>query len=164
MEGTPEQKKWWASSSHTTSCLIPMLYIISLFIKNSAVFQWHCSSVGFHWFRKAILADQKVRCATGLPPLPHTAVSPLMSHAGCQLRRWSDSLPLGLSGRQETAHCLVQGHTACSRTVQVMTGNLALCHYTHETLCLGSGEQGGFSVLLSSRLCLFLAATNRHGL
>lgn len=73
-----------------THHIMPYMYVVHYFTvykKFSSGFQWHCSSMGFHCFRRAILADQKARCAAGLPPLPHTAVSPLMSHAGCQLRR-----------------------------------------------------------------------------
>ena len=147
MEDTPEQNRRWASNSHATSCPMPTLYIISLVYKKfSAGFQTDCRSIGSHCFGEAILAGEQATCAAGCPigllsQLPQYLSS--CSSAGGQLRRWSDSLPLKLTGRHETANRPVPtpGLFRCWQAT------LALWHYSHETLYLGLGEQGVFSIL-----------------
>lgn len=127
-------------------------------------FQWYCSSMGSHCFRRAVLADQQARHEAGLPLLPPARVPPIMfmCRLSAQEVKWQP--PSWISGRQETAHCPVQGHTA---PLQDCAGDdrqpcpLPLHSWNTSS---GPGGQGGVSILLSSRQCLFLAATNWHGL
>lgn len=147
MEDTPKQNRRWSSNLHATSRPIPTLYIISLVYKKfSAGFQTDYRSIGSHCFGKAILAGQQARCAAGFPigllsQLPQYLSS--CSSAGGQLRRWSDSLPLKLTGRHETANCPVPS----PGLFRCWQATLALCRYSHKTLYLGPGEQGFFSTL-----------------
>lgn len=103
-------------------------------------------SIGSHCFEKAVLGGQQARCAAGFPTgllsqLPQYLSS--CSSAGGQLRRWSDSLPPKLTGRHGTANRPVPtpGLFRCWQAT------LALCCYSHKTLYLGRGDQGGFSIL-----------------